>query len=61
MRRILMSIFVVVVMQATQVVAEEKSEIDKESYKNLQTALQLLIPGSKPDKISRSPVPGYTS
>ena len=58
MRRILMSIFVVVVMQATQVVAEGKSEIDKELYMKLQTALQLLAPGSKPDKISRSPVPG---
>ena len=58
MRRILMSIFVVVVMQATQVVAEGNSVIDKDSYKNLETALQLLIPGAKPDKISRSPVPG---
>lgn len=58
MRRILMSIFVVVIMQATQVVAEGSSEIDRESYKKLQTALQLLVPGSKPDKISRSPVPG---
>lgn len=58
MRKILMTIFVVVVMQATQVVAEDKQEINKELYKNLQTALQLLAPGSKPDKISPSPVPG---
>ncbi|MCK4951320.1 MAG: hypothetical protein KAS48_05840, partial [Gammaproteobacteria bacterium] len=58
MRKILMSLFVVVVLQSVQVVAEDKPEIDKELYKNLKIALQLLIPGSEPDKISRSPIPG---
>lgn len=58
MRKILMSLFVVVVLQSFQVGAEDKTEGDKALYKNLKAALQLLIPGKEPDKISRSPVPG---
>lgn len=58
MRKILMSLFVVIVLQSMQTVAGDKPEIDKELYKNLKISLQLLIPGSEPDKISRSPIPG---